>query len=267
MIAAYKKLAEKIKPDFLVITGDYRHKVYCPEYDRALKFLNQIVDVFGLSKADVFMVPGNHDAEDFHLRNLIIKEISEKCVDNADAYVEHMHKENDSNLGKAFEKYDTFVRMFYEAEIDDERVTDPSGVWCVAWKNKLNIVALNTSLISDGRRDHYEIADIKALSEISVHHGIPTIVLAHHALSELTESHQIRTKRIMTDINARAYLCGDKHKLDICGIERYDLTHTIPCIICGKSAVQPNDNYSDINVILYDIESDGKVLIRVYNME
>lgn len=264
MIAAYEKLAKKIKPDFLVITGDYRHKVYCPEYDRALKFLNQIVDILGLSKDDVFMVPGNHDADDFHLRHLIIKEINEKCVVNADAYIEHMDKGHDYNLGKAFEQYDDFVRKFYEEEINDERVTNPSGVWCVAWKNKLNILALNTSLISDGKRDHMEIADIKALSEISVRHGIPTIVLAHHALSDLTESHQIRIKRILTDINARAYLCGDKHQLEICGIDRYDLTHTIPCIVCGKSAVQPNDNYSDINVILYDLENDGRVLIHVY---
>lgn len=128
MMAGYEKLATKIKPDFLVVTGDYRHKVFCPGYEKALNFLNQIVDIFHLSKQDVFMVPGNHDTDDFHLRNLIIKEITEKCNNNADAYVEHMQKRDDHCLESAFTSYDNFVRTFYGTEIDDDRITQPSSV-------------------------------------------------------------------------------------------------------------------------------------------
>lgn len=119
-------------------------------------------------------------------------------------------------------------------------------------------------MISDGKRDHSEIADIKALSEVTVPQGIPTIVLAHHSLSDLMESHQIRIKRILTDINAKAYLCGDKHQLGVSGIVKYDVTQTIPCIVCGKAAVQPNDDYSDINVIFYELENNGRVAVHVY---
>lgn len=49
MEEAYEKLSSGIHPDFLVVTGDFRHKKYNTSYKDALTFLNKVVDIFSIS--------------------------------------------------------------------------------------------------------------------------------------------------------------------------------------------------------------------------
>lgn len=66
----------------------------------------------------------------------------------------------------------------------------------------------------------------------------------------------------------QAYLCGDTHKEDIEFIAKYnDDNSNIPCIICGKSAVEPMDDYSDVGVISYTWEMDGYTYVTPYNWD
>lgn len=99
---------------------------------------------------------------------------------------------------------------------------------------------------------------------MKINKSLPTIVLAHHDVGRLVGSHQTRIRRILPEINTRVYLCGDKHQLDKLGIEKYGVDNTIPCIVCGKAAVEPNDQYSDVNIIFYNLEDDGKAYVHVY---
>lgn len=46
MLNAYRDLSKVIKPDFLVVTGDFCHQKKHPSYDNALNFLNQVVIMF-----------------------------------------------------------------------------------------------------------------------------------------------------------------------------------------------------------------------------
>lgn len=108
---------------------------------------------------------------------------------------------------------------------------------------------LNTALVSDGDKGHGEIVDIKALGKIEINNDFPTIVLGHHDFNSICSSHQDRMKRIFEHLNVKAYLCGDTHKNSIKGIEKYDVVYSkVPCIICGKSAVQTSDRYSDVGL-------------------
>lgn len=136
MLGGFEKLAKKLKPDFLVVTGDFRHKVDQPSYDKALDFLNHIVRIFNLNKEDVFLVPGNHDVDDLPLRNVVIEHIVPKIGDNPDAYTAFMHTGSESSLEKAFDSYNEFVQRFYENTIDDGRVKRPDSVWCIPWKRR-----------------------------------------------------------------------------------------------------------------------------------
>lgn len=147
----------------------------------------------------------------------------------------------------------------------DDKVKNPEKIICLPWKNKVNIVLLNTALISDGKRNHSEIIDINTLSGLEVNKELPTIVLGHHDFNSICESHRKRMISIFERLNVKAYLCGDTHKEDIKSIEKYDvISERIPCIICGKSAVQTGDAYSDVGIIEYTWEDDGYVYVRPY---
>lgn len=267
MLNAYRDLSKVIKPDFLVVTGDFCHQKKHPSYDNALDFLNQVVIMFNLKKEDVFLVPGNHDAKSFEMRKEIITTIRTNVETDADVYTQYMNG-GTSDLRQSFIEYSKFVCDFYNGEVNDDRVKKPSDVICVNWRNRLNIVILNTALISDGDISKKGIVDIREFSKLEPIKLQPTIVLAHHDINSLTESHSIRVETILNKINASVYLCGDKHKIAKKGIGKYNVPNTtIPMIVCGKSAIQTGDDFSDLCVIQYKSNDTKEVFVQVYRYE
>ena len=265
MIEGYKRLAKKLKPNFLVVTGDFIHKTKNSDYSYALNFLNEIVNMFNVKKEDVFLVPGNHDIQDYSFRDETINTIKQNIDGDPDIYLKY--KETSPSLLSAFSQYKSFTESFYGDTISDERIINPEGVFCRRWKDIINIIMLNTSLISNGDKSHKEIVDINELSKLSktIDKSLPTIVLAHHDPDSIYDSQKKQLLRIFENINVKAYLCGDTHKEDIKFIEKYDaFEQRIPCFICGKSAVENQDNYSDVGVIDYSLEIDGNVYVRPY---
>lgn len=268
MINGYKELSKKVNPNFIVLTGDYRHKKckYNIDYSKALEFLNEIVDIFNIKKKDIFFVPGNHDCDDYNFRKESINTIIQNIENNPDAYMEYLDKEK--NLKKAFKTYNDFIKEFYYTEVDDCRCSSPDDVIHFVWDDKINIIILNTALISDGNKNHNEIIDVNKLSSIKVQNNLPTIVLGHHDFYSIYESQQRQISKIFEYLNVKAYLCGDNHKEAIKPISKYNIVNeSIPCIICGKSAVQPTDNYSDVGIIEYIWKDDGNVYVKPYKWE
>ncbi len=263
---AYKNLAKKIKPDFIVITGDFCHYKDYPQYDRALSFLNLLVQAFMITKDNVFMVPGNHDVhnEDFPMRAECVSKINESIHINPDAYSSYMHRDM-KDLRQSFVKYDAFVRSFYGDTLskDDCRITSPSDVIAVEWKKQLNIIMLNTALVS--KNDSRELFDIKKFLELenNLNASLPAIVLAHHSIDDIAIKQKEIAISFMKELNVKAYLCGDKHQCENKGISS-DFTNPIPMFISGKSVPQVGDKYSDITILLYDCNDEGIVHVCPY---
>lgn len=264
MLNSYKNLAKVIKPDFLVVTGDYRHKKYNTNYKHSLDFLNKLVEYFNLKKEDVFLVPGNHDVNGYNYRTEIITTIRSNINNKVDAYYDYI-TDKSKDLRNAFSEYCEFVRDFYCDEVNDDRVHKPCDVFCIPWKNKINIVILNTALISNGETNEKGIVDIRAFSTIRTDKSLPTIVLAHHDIDSLVDSHKSRVESILNEIDAKVYLCGDEHKIKKNSISKnYVPNTTIPRIVCGKSAIEMEDTFSDLCAIEYKCENDGKAYVQVY---
>ncbi|MDD6810557.1 MAG: metallophosphoesterase [Lachnospiraceae bacterium] len=263
----YESLAEVVKPDFIVVTGDFRHKTKQPSYAPALSFLNKIVNIFGVKKECVFLVPGNHDVNDYQYRKEIIASINTEISKNADAYKQYMDN-GPGDLHNAFCDYCSFVRSFYGDEVSDDRYKTPSDLICIPYQNKLNIIILNTALIASGVPTEKQIVDIKKFSEIIFDKKLPSIVLAHHDISSLHESHQRRVISILNAVNARAYLCGDKHVIEKNGVDKSNVPNTsIPVIVCGKSTIEMTDTFSKLCVIEYTCCSDGNTTVQVYRYQ
>lgn len=264
MLQSYVELSEVFKPDFIVVTGDYCHKRDNKTYDDALTFLNELANIFSLDKANFFFVPGNHDASNFKTRKEKIATIRSAIENNPDCYLEY-----NKDLQKGFKAYCNFVRKFYGSSLsaDDERIKNPSDTYVVPWENRLNIVALNTALISNGDRAGCEIVDIEKVVQIAnqIDKSKPTIVLAHHAPNALADSQRVQLERQLEKMKARVYLCGDEHKIERVATiaNKYDIGNQTVGITCGKSAVEQGDTYSDVCVIGYTWEG-GRTNVNVF---
>ena len=263
MLNGYRELAKIVKPNFIVATGDFRHKIRNSRYDDAIEFLNEIVNIFGVSKSDFFLVPGNHDVNDYAFRKECLRTIRSEIERNPDVYCDYMLNDK-KDLRQAFTEYCEFIKLFYNEEISDERVKTPSDIIHFKWNNLLNIVILNTALISEGNEDEQQIVDIKTLSKIK-NNNLPTIVLSHHDIYSIVPSQIDLLVRILNNLNTKVYLCGDKHLLQKEELQNFDLPNiTIPIFVCGKSAVENGDLYSDVSVIEYKTNNDGNVYVQVY---
>lgn len=272
----YKKLAQILHPDFLIITGDYRHVVedqktgYNLDYSEALKFLNDLREIFQLKKKDMFLIPGNHDVNvnGFEGRQDIINRILKDIDSDKDVY--RKQEEGKDILLNAFTEYNSFVEAFYKGAIKDDRASNPAGVNYINWESKLNLLLMNTALISDNDRSHPQIADVYAVSALEAQANLPTIAIGHHVFKDLHPLHQEALIKSFSDLNVKAYLCGDTHRENLTYIMPTDITSMpsfIPCINCAKSAVQPKDSFSELGAIYYKWEEDGYVTTIPYRWQ
>ena len=262
MTKSYEELAKVFSPDFIVVTGDFRNINRDESYEKALKFLNKLSIIFSLEKDNFYFVPGNHDASSFNMRTEIIAAINSDIGKNPDSYRKYLE-----NLKTAFEDYSKFVKSFYGDKVsqDDKRVTNPSDVYSVTWKNAINIVVLNTALVSNGKAKRHEIVDTFGLSQIEsqLDKSKPTIVLAHHSPNAIVPSQRKELVRLLAMTKVRAYLCGDEHKIGREITNKFIIGEQTVGITCGKSAVEQGDSYSDVCVIGYTWEGE-KTNVQIF---
>lgn len=267
----WRKLSQKIKPCFIIATGDYRHLGAHTDYDLALKYLEKLAQIFNVNKADIYLIPGNHDINDYPDRsnviNNIIKAISGKSPETAsyNIYSSYMNKEH--SLLKAFSEYKIFVHKFYDGvTVDENRIKRPETVFCSSWNNTINIIHINTSLISDNDRSHGEIFDVNGLSQCEIpNSSLPTIAIGHNYPSDIHPAYFKRLKAIFQQKKISAYLCGDVHLLSNKVIDCDTPYEEIRCYSCPKSAPQSGDDYSDIGCIYYSMNNSYKVEWTAYS--
>jgi len=261
MVESYKELAQAFTPNFIVVTGDFRHLKNNKEFDNALEFLNDLSKIFSLDKSNFFLVPGNHDVTDYQWRFDNITGVTARLKENPDIDIERRKILQE----EGFKEYREFVKNFYGDSLkeDDERICNADGVYYCKWEGRLNIVGINTALISTGKAERSELLDINKLSEVQgrVDTSKPTIVLAHHSIDAIAEEQKHILIRLLDMMNVRAYLCGDEHKVNRGKYNIYKES-AIYEFVCGKSAVEVGDGYSDFGVIGYIWEnSETKVQV------
>ena len=277
LLADLKTLAERLSPSFMIITGDLRN-IKTKEYDQALDILPKILSIFNLKKKDVFMVPGNHDVSALmeksyrssrtKIINKIVAKQKASISGNYNALSDFLY-DGHAPLIDAFDEYSSFVKKFYYGsglKSDDDRLTSSTGVFSIKWMNKINIVHLNTALISNGKHDHKQMCDINGLTKCSIDSKLPTIMIGHHNLADIYDSQVERILRIAELKNISAYFSGDIHKFELGNIDLRKPYDRLPCYSCPKSVPQAGDSYSEIGLMYYtwNPELDSKVEVQAF---
>lgn len=265
-LRCYERLPQLFKPDFIVVTGDFRHLKYNRSFYDAKIFLEKVLHIFRLSKKDIFLVPGNHDVSDETINGrdkLRLERIINDAEHNPD-----VSSENIAYLKEAFLEYETFIKDFYGDELDknDIRITRPLDISYIPYKN-MNIILLNTALVScnDLFGENKEIVDMDTLSSLEIQNDYPAIAIGHHAPKNLIEAQRKRLHSIFKQLNVKAYLCGDAHKESGKHVGK-GLYEDIPYFVCGKSVIQQGDDYSDVSIVSYTWDFEN-VSVQVYEYE
>lgn len=242
--------------DILLVTGDLRN--FGGKYDDALIKLNSIVDSLKLLKSDVFIVPGNHDSCNYAGKDDDVSEIRKTIHDNIECY----HKCID-NLHKSFDDYKKFLIEFYEgANIEQGGICNKLH----PWKNCINILTMNTSLLCDKNSEQKKIVDIHELTHIEKNDEFPTICISHHDIEQIFEDHKNRIQSVFENLKVSAMLSGDIHRS---GVKHIQMSNgTIPNYICGKLSADPSDKWSDCNVAIYEVDLKASTLTpKLYKWE
>ncbi len=250
MKEAYRKLPDRDTVKFIIVTGDLHQYKDEAGYTKTADFLNLLLDSFSLSKRNLFMVPGNHDSQDCDSKEVYNFYIDEKIEADQDCYIKYFTK---GKLIDCFENYHHFIKEFY-GDLADDMYPEPEQVSVLNWNNRLNLIHLNTAINCNGDNTRKQIIDIYKMSNLihQINRKLPSIIIAHHPIDTLFQSHYNALIRFITDWKVSAYLCGDLHKELLKMIGTYDKTGScIPCIVCGKAAPDNQDSYSDLGCILY----------------
>lgn len=236
-----------INPEILLITGDIHN--YGNDFEPFKQYIRDLMTEGNLKNSDVFIVPGNHDVDN---------NLSDKEARNRKAYIGYIlseaekdpdcYKNYRDDLASYFKGFNDTVNEVLDGTLKQDTVHH------YIWKKKLNIITLNTALVSDGK-DHQQILDGDRLADLNPCNGLPTIVIGHHEISCLFESHQSILKSLMASWKISFYACGDRHRnkqglLDDVMCDNVK----IPVIVAGKGSVENGDDYSDISFLIYEID-------------
>lgn len=259
MQEAYKKLPFKDNIKFILVTGDLHQ--YGDNYKNTAIFLNGLLNFYGLTEKNIFIVPGNHDSGECNDKETYTYYIEGNVDIEQECYRKHFIK---GKLVDCFAEYNLFIKEFFKDE--PSKYIEPEQVCVINWENKLNIIHANTAINCNGNNKLKQIVDIYKMSNMyeTLNRRCPSIIIAHHSFDTLHKSHKESLTRFISDWQVSAYLCGDLHKEMLTQIKTYsDAGTNIPCIVCGKSAPQNKDSYSDLGCILY-VKEKGKERVDVF---
>lgn len=274
--------------DFIVFAGDLH--TYGRDYNEGKRFLTGLAERYDLNPTeDIFIVPGNHDVDPYRsLTEEIDAAKSEKKRRDAERKAKKAAKAasksfddfaierlknlrtassdvlnaDGSHLSHRFSEYCEAAESIC-GPASFSRGRDPfayAGTFCRKWKNKINLIHVNSALLSCSNTYLAQILDICALNELghddAFNRTLPTIILAHHNYAELAAIQREALKPILADLNVRAYLNGDCHRRGEDNI-LLDGGRAIPCFTAPSIYKAQDDATASIGFYLYEMDTDS----------
>jgi hypothetical protein len=201
-------------PQFLFITGDvaYRADPH-EEYPAAQSWIQAVLDSLGLQAHQVFLVPGNHDADRARAVESFSAREFHAALRRQPTQIEELLKEPRElePIWAKFSGFTTFSRAFGSPAISAAQPFWTQPIHCAM--GPVVLVGLNTALLSF---DDSDASNNLALGLSQLHQGIQTqpsdcllLVLAHHPPEWLVDGGKLET---LLGRHAHILLCGHIHQ-------------------------------------------------------
>lgn len=251
--------SRKIQADFVAATGDFHNFWDTGNYLASWRFLHTLMEALGLDiTRDLFLVPGNHDVNPVEGADPVQAFLTQAQADCRDLHYACTLTKHGDLLNPLLERFRSYRAMagallpVYGAD-----GLDPAGVHVRPWRDRLNILHLNTALLSNGERDHMDAVDLGAACSPAIQEqlkgGLPTLVLGHHSFHDLHPTVKDQLVQLFNQSNVWGYLAGDKHRTNYQGdtylIDRKAGVEAWPNLVASKLAAAADDSYSEFGVV------------------
>lgn len=247
----------------LIVTGDFRN-YWDSDYSDATKFLFDLIETMDIDpQEDVFIIPGNHDVGSDKMLEKTLEGIIPDWKKHQLASSKMLSAGNMDFLSwrlESFIPYCMFARELgvYPQIKDSVQDTTPAEVHIRRWRNKLNILHLNTALIAIGKKKENQLVDIMTATDSDLwgkwdRKELPAIAIGHNSFYDLEKKQRTVLKTVFARRKISAYLCGDTHLVEL-GDEKQMIPieagmiadcQSIPNFVCAKSVADMTDTYSD----------------------
>lgn len=247
-----KKIQESEPFTHLFLSGDILNK-----YEKAeaatVDFINNIIEIMGISKSNVFIVPGNHD----HNRNVAIQvmgDITSKSMEEEIDKIDLVDNIKDETTEKLLSSFANFNSVYREI-MGNAYYDDCHNIHQIFTEGDLSIVKLNTSwLDTDSEETNLFCGTDKLLGLLSNHKDVLSkgvnIAVGHHPINELEAEERKRVLDLFKKFNIGIYFCGHQHKPSI---TKYDENDVIQLVCPGGY----NNGYSEGGYIWGIIDTDS----------
>ena len=269
--------SRKIQADFVAATGDFHNFWDTGNYLASWRFLHTLMEALGLDiTRDLFLVPGNHDVNPVEGADPVQAFLTQAQADCRDLHYACTLTKHGDLLNPLLERFRSYRAMagallpVYGAD-----GLDPAGVHVRPWRDRLNILHLNTALLSNGERDHMDAVDLGAACSPAIQEqlkgGLPTLVLGHHSFHDLHPTVKDQLVQLFNQSNVWGYLAGDKHRTNYQGdtylIDRKAGVEAWPNLVASKLAAAADDSYSEFGVVHHRWDEHSTVQITYWNWE
>ena len=261
---------EEAIPSIVICNGDYRfakvqgEKTAKDDAKAAADYLHELSLIFKIDKAQIIIVPGNHDVnrKHKHIRNAIIKELYKDYIDQKTsgklAYPEQLKE-----LMEGF-SYFRYLLGYIYGDIQGEQKWQQ---WCkqgcvLEQVCGLQFLLINTALFSSDYKPEegmlygwgYPYNILERLD-----HSAPLIVVGHHGREYLEPNEQKELLQFITKkapCSSKIYLCGHAHAIGVT-----DLGSGITQFTAGT--LRQDDQISQAGIYLGKyIPSEGEIIVK-----
>ncbi|MBU3130555.1 metallophosphoesterase family protein [Clostridium tagluense] len=238
--------------NFVIITGDLKYKNQ--KYGDTLnQYMEMLVDVCGVGKNKIFIVPGNHDVTISKARTKIIEDINEDA--KTQDKIDKLEVADYNILISGMDEYFEFIRRFKEKEYPEDKL------YCIEEFDNYNIIHINTCLFSGILREdevvveegklHIDLRKLREVLRPLEKHSKLNIAIGHHSFNCFDENDSSGFENLFYDFDIDIYLNGHTHKPNMLITSNGDGVCTCTC---GSGMV---DDYSTVGMITSEIDTDS----------
>jgi hypothetical protein len=110
-----------LRPDFIVVTGDIAYSGHDEEYDLARKhFFKPLLECTDRKKAELFVVPGNHDVDWGKLKDLNIDAVP--LLNTREKVNEFLDPGKRCTLFTVMNSYERFIKSYFKEHLADREM-------------------------------------------------------------------------------------------------------------------------------------------------
>ncbi len=257
---------EKLQPDFIMFTGDLAFSGKAAEYAIASNFFDKLIATTKLSKARLFVVPGNHDID----RRLVGAEsyFNEAIKDTVIVNNVLADPKQRKILMSRFKGYREFVNDYFDGHLtfDDDHYFYVRALDLVerrvailglnsAWLAESNEDAIRKLVIGERQaRDALKIAD-EAKADLK-------IALMHHPAGWIREFDQSASIDLL-NVKCDFILHGHLHKAATVELRNPDASLMV---IAGGACYETRQYPNSYNFVRIDLTTrKGKIYFRGYS--